>query len=104
MVLAHSPLKSMVSYHDKHVLVCGQGPQEAIARDLGFSRVTTIDALRDAFPLHDIMDLKRRGGASAPNPLAEHFSPIEAVILMGDSIRWETNLQVYQSINKLLNG
>ena len=84
----------MTEFHGKHVLVCGQGPQEEIARDLGFSRVTTIDTLRDAFPLHDIVDAKRRASASAPNPLADHFPPIEAVFLMGDPIRWETNLQV----------
>lgn len=94
VVLAHSPLKSMTEFHGKHVLVCGQGPQEEIARDLGFSRVTTIDTLRDAFPLHDIVDAKRRANASAPNPLADHFPPIEAVFLMGDPIRWETNLQL----------
>ena len=84
----------MSAYHSKHVLVCGQGPQEDIARALGFSRVTTIETLRETFPLHDIMDAKRRAHASAPNPLAEHFPPIEAVVLMGDPIRWETNLQV----------
>ena len=84
----------MKTIHSKHVLVCGQGPQEAIARDLGFTRVTTIETLRDAFPLHDIVDAKRRATASAPSPLEKHFPPIEAVILMGDPIRWETNLQV----------
>lgn len=90
----------MKAYHSKHVLVCGQGPQEEIARDLGFSRVTTIPALRDAFPLHDIVDAKWRASANAPNTLEKHFPPIEAVILMGDSIRWESNLQVIDEIQK----
>ena len=89
----------MTSYHSKHVLVTGQGPLEEIARDLGFSRVTTIEMLRETFPLHDIMDSKRRANASSANPLAKHFPPIEAVVLMGDCIRWETNMQVHKEIN-----
>ena len=64
VVMSHSPLKMFRDYHDKHVLVIGQGPVDDIARALGFRKVTTIQQLRHAFPTLDNVDHKRRRGNS----------------------------------------
>lgn len=62
VVMSHSPLKMFKEYHNKHVLVVGQGPVTEIAQNLGFQKVTTIDDLRHAFPTLDAVDHKRRRG------------------------------------------
>ena len=62
VVMSHSPLKMFRDYHNKHVLVIGQGPVDDIARALGFTKVTTIQQLRHAFPTLDNVDHKRRRG------------------------------------------
>ncbi len=62
VVMSHSPLKMFKEYHDKHVLVVGQGPVNEIANNLGFTRVTNIDDFRHAFPTLDAVDHKRRRG------------------------------------------
>ena len=60
VVMSHSPLKMFKNYHDKHVLVVGQGPISEIANNLGFKNVTTMDEYRLAFPLLDCVDHQRR--------------------------------------------
>jgi len=92
IVMAHSPLKMFSEYHKKHVLVVGQGPVEQIARSLGFTRVTTMDRLRHAFPALDNVDHKRR--RHAPCSFEKYFPNIEAVVLFGEPVRWETSLQL----------
>lgn len=94
VVMAHSPFKMFSEYHNKHVLVVGQGPVEEIARSLGFNNVTTMDQLRHTFPTLDTCDHKRR--ATAPTSLDEmmSFPRLEAVVMFGESIRWETSLQL----------
>ncbi len=32
VVLAQTPMRCLTEYHNKHVLICGQGPIEEIAR------------------------------------------------------------------------
>lgn len=63
MIMAHSPLKLFKGFHDKRVLVSGQGPVVDIAANLGFSQVTTIDDVRATFPVLDAVDHKRRVSA-----------------------------------------
>ena len=92
VVMSHSPLKMFTEYHDKHVLVTGQGPVEFIAKSLGFRNVTTMDELRCWFPALDCVDHKRR--RAAPCSFNQFFPRIEAVVLFGEPIRWETSLQV----------
>ena len=70
VVMSHSPLKMFRDYHDKHVLVIGQGPVDDIARALGFRKVTTIQQLRHAFPTLDNVDHKRRRGNSPTSTAA----------------------------------
>jgi len=92
VVMSHSPLKMFTEYHDKHVLVTGQGPVEFIAKSLGFTNVTTMDQLRHVFPALDCVDHKRR--RAAPCSFNQFFPRIEAVVLFGEPIRWETSLQL----------
>jgi len=61
--MSHSPLQMFRQFMDKHVLVSGQGPTLQIAKCLGFTKVSTIDDLRDAFPKLDMVDHERRQAA-----------------------------------------
>jgi HAD superfamily hydrolase (TIGR01456 family) len=79
-------------FKEKHVLVIGQGPVDFIARNLGFSKVTTMSQLRHAFPTLDAVDHKRR--RAAPCAFEKYFPRIEAIVLFGEPIRWETSLQL----------
>jgi hypothetical protein len=58
--MSHSPLKMFSYFHNKHCLISGQGPIIEIAKNLGFTRVTTVDDLRQSFPNLDVVDHKRR--------------------------------------------
>jgi len=92
VVMSHSPLKMFTEYHSKHVLVMGQGAVHHIASSLGFTNVTTMDELRHAFPALDAVDHKRR--RAAPCAFNKYFPRIEAVIMFGEPVRWETSLQL----------
>ncbi|XP_045165956.1 haloacid dehalogenase-like hydrolase domain-containing 5 [Mercenaria mercenaria] len=92
VVMSHSPLKMFKQFHDKHILVSGQGPVVEIAKGLGFSQITTMDTLRQCFPHLDMVDHNRR--KPAPCAFEQFFPRIEAVILFGEPVRWETNLQL----------
>lgn len=67
VIMSHSPLKMFRQFHDKHVLVSGQGPVLEIAKNLGFTKVTTIETLRQTFPLLDMVDHQRRHVAVSIN-------------------------------------
>lgn len=92
VVMSHSPLKMFTEYHNKHVLVTGQGPVAEIAANLGFNNITTMTQLRHAFPSLDVVDHKRR--RAAPCSFESYFPRIEAVVLFGEPVRWETPLQL----------
>ncbi|XP_039626833.1 haloacid dehalogenase-like hydrolase domain-containing 5 [Polypterus senegalus] len=92
VVMSHSPLRMFRKYHKKSVLVSGQGPVLDIAKNLGFTKVITIDMLREAFPLLDMVDHNRRPKILPPSPV--NPPKVEVVVLFGEPIRWETNLQL----------
>ncbi|XP_067163050.1 haloacid dehalogenase-like hydrolase domain-containing 5 [Apteryx mantelli] len=92
VILSHSPLRLFSQFHQKCVLVAGQGPVEENAQNLGFKHVVTIEALRKAFPLLDMVDQSRRP-KELPPPTTD-FPTIEGVILFGEPVRWETSLQL----------
>ncbi|NXC11260.1 HDHD5 hydrolase, partial [Orthonyx spaldingii] len=92
VMMSHSPLRMFKRYHEKCVLVSGQGPLLDIARDLGFCRPITIDALREKRPLLDAVDHDRRPNVLSPS--AVELPKIEAVVLFGEPVRWETSLQL----------
>ncbi|KAF7207439.1 haloacid dehalogenase-like hydrolase domain-containing 5 [Nothobranchius furzeri] len=101
VVLSHSPLHMMKSFHDKCVLVSGQGPVSRIAHTLGFQTVVTMEQLSEQHPLLDMVDHNRRP-TTPPSPL-QSLPQIEAIILFGEPIRWETNLQLLIDV-LLTNG
>ncbi|NXT35183.1 HDHD5 hydrolase, partial [Pelecanoides urinatrix] len=82
VMMSHSPLQMFKRYHEKCVLVSGQGPLLDIAQDLGFCQPITIETLREKHPLLDVVDHDR-----SPNVLV-------TVVLFGEPVRWETNLQL----------
>jgi len=92
VIMAHSPLKLFEHFMKKHVLVSGQGPVYEIAYNLGFQYITTVDQLRKAYPQLDCVDHKRR--SLHPTSDAKKVPPIEAVMLFGEPVRWETSLQL----------
>ncbi|XP_029422665.1 haloacid dehalogenase-like hydrolase domain-containing 5 [Nannospalax galili] len=102
VILSHSPLKLFLQYHNKRMLVSGQGPLVENAQALGFRNVVTVDELRLAFPVLDMVDLKRRP-KTTPLPTTSDFPAIEGVLLLGEPIRWETNLQLIMDV-LLSNG
>ncbi|XP_034007568.1 haloacid dehalogenase-like hydrolase domain-containing 5 [Trematomus bernacchii] len=101
VVLSHSPLQTLDDFHDKCVLVSGQGPVTEIAKTLGFQKVLSVDQLRVQHPLLDMVDHNRKPDLSS-SPL-KTFPKIEAIILFGEPIRWETNLQLLIDV-LLTNG
>ncbi|KAJ7329186.1 hypothetical protein JRQ81_015360 [Phrynocephalus forsythii] len=105
VILSHSPLRLFHQFHDKCMLICGQGPVEENARDLGFQRVVTIEEVRKAFPLLDMVDQSRRPkelASTKPAKLIKARLP-ERIILLGEPVRWETCLQLIIDI-LLSNG
>ncbi|XP_013375691.1 PREDICTED: cat eye syndrome critical region protein 5 isoform X2 [Chinchilla lanigera] len=101
VILSHSPLKLFAQYHDKRMLVSGQGPVVENARALGFRNVVTVEELRMAFPVLDMVDLERR--PTATPLLRSDFPAIEGVLLLGEPVRWETSLQLIVDV-LLSNG
>ncbi|XP_027323758.2 haloacid dehalogenase-like hydrolase domain-containing 5 isoform X1 [Anas platyrhynchos] len=92
VMMSHSPLRMFKRYHEKCVLVSGQGPLLDIAQDLGFSQPITIETLREKYPLLDVVDHDRTPDVLYPS--AVELPKIEAVVLFGEPVRWETNLQL----------
>ncbi|XP_054866707.1 haloacid dehalogenase-like hydrolase domain-containing 5 [Amphiprion ocellaris] len=102
VVLSHSPLQMMKSFHDRCVLVCGQGPTTSIAtHTLGFQKVLSIEQLAQQHPLLDMVDHQRK--PTPPSSPAQSLPQIQAIILFGEPIKWETNLQLLIDV-LLTNG
>ncbi|CAN2391098.1 cat eye syndrome [Pristimantis euphronides] len=92
VILSHSPLRMFRQFHDKCVLVSGQGQVDDIAKDLGFRNTVTIEAVRRAYPLLDMVDESRR--PRSPVTVSATLPAIEAVVLLGEPVRWETSMQL----------
>lgn len=101
VVMSHSPLRLFTQFHEMCVLVSGQGPVLEVAHNVGFQNVVTIDMLRKAYPLLDMVDHNRRPKDVVPP--SKDLPPIEAIVLFGEPIRWETNLQLIVDV-LLTNG
>ncbi|XP_054844449.1 haloacid dehalogenase-like hydrolase domain-containing 5 isoform X2 [Eublepharis macularius] len=92
VILSHSPLRLFHTFHNKRILVSGQGPVAQNAKDLGFQHIVTIEDVRKAFPLLDMVDQSRRP-KELPPPTTD-FPAIEGIVLFGEPVRWETCLQL----------
>lgn len=101
VMLSHSPLRIYDKFHKMCVLVSGQGPVQEVAHNLGFEDVVTIDMLREAYPLLDVVDHDRRPKDIIPP--TKGLRKIDAVVLFGEPVRWETNLQLIVDV-LLTNG
>ncbi|XP_068453671.1 haloacid dehalogenase-like hydrolase domain-containing 5 isoform X2 [Clinocottus analis] len=101
VIMSHSPLRMLKKFHDKCVLVSGQGPVLEIAKNVGFNNVISVDMLRESFPLLDMVDHNRR--PKLPSNPVGNLPKVEAVVLFGEPIRWETHLQLIVDI-LLTNG
>ncbi|XP_039262983.2 haloacid dehalogenase-like hydrolase domain-containing 5 [Styela clava] len=97
VMLSHSPLRLFKQFHNKRLLLSGQGPVEDIAKNLGFTNTVTIDDVRDHFPMLDMVDHTRRP-KTFKYPSFDDFPPIEGIVLFGEPIRWETNLQIITDV------
>ncbi|MXQ92490.1 hypothetical protein E5288_WYG001068 [Bos mutus] len=94
VILSHSPMKLFSQHHDRRMLVSGQGPLVENARALGFKHLVTVDELRAAFPVLDMVDLQRR-----PKTTPWLTTPCSAgVLLLGEPVRWETSLQLITDV------
>ncbi|CAF3309920.1 unnamed protein product [Rotaria socialis] len=99
VVLAQTPMRTLTDFHNKHVLVSGQGATEYIARMIGFKSITTIEKVCEAFPELDMVDHMNRARLSEMIRTQglvhdENFRPIDAIVLLGEPIQWERSLQV----------
>uniref|UniRef100_A0A3P8U617 Haloacid dehalogenase like hydrolase domain containing 5 n=1 Tax=Amphiprion percula TaxID=161767 RepID=A0A3P8U617_AMPPE len=83
VVLSHSPLQMMKSFHDRCVMVCGQGPTTSI-------KVLSIEQLAQQHPLLDMVDHQRK----PTPPVSTAITVPVTIILFGEPIKWETNLQL----------
>lgn len=99
VVLAQTPMRTLTEYHNKHVLISGQGPTTQIGQLLGFKSITTVEAVCNAFPELDMVNHMNRAKLSdmiKTQSLVRdtNFRPIDAIVLLGEPISWESSLQV----------
>lgn len=99
VVLAQTPMRTLTDYHNKHVLISGQGPTEEIGRMLGFKSITSVEKVCEAFPELDMVNHMNRAKFSEMiknQSLVRNtnFQPIDAIVLLGEPINWESSLQV----------
>ncbi|MED6263329.1 hypothetical protein CHARACLAT_003490 [Characodon lateralis] len=101
VIMSHSPLRMFKKFHEKCVMVSGQGPVLEIAKNVGFKNVISIDMVRESYPLLDMVDHNRR--PKLPSSPVVNLPKVDAVVLFGEPIRWETNLQLIIDV-LLTNG
>ncbi|XP_076245744.1 haloacid dehalogenase-like hydrolase domain-containing 5 [Calliopsis andreniformis] len=101
VVMAHSPLRLFENFHDKQVLISGQGPIKEIARELGFQKTVTIQELVKNFPSLDYVNMEKRNPQCGP--IDPNFPIIEGIVLFSEPISWETPLQLMVDL-LLTNG
>lgn len=92
VLMAHSPLTLFKQFHDKQVLISGQGPTRAIANELGFKKTVTMDELVRNFPSLDYVNKNKRNPQCGP--IDKNFPRIEGLLLLSEPTTWETPLQL----------
>ncbi|VDL59338.1 unnamed protein product [Hymenolepis diminuta] len=94
VIFAPSPFQSFTRWHDKRVLVVGQGDMKKIAEDLGFKYVYTMEQVAEAWPLLDMVNHENRKVVAKGYKENNDFPRMEAIILMGEPTQWEMYLQL----------
>jgi len=100
MVMSQSPLRGMTHLHNKTCLISGPehgGGSVEVARDMGFKNIVTIDDIREAKPYLDWVD-RKRWPLDGSKVVEKKVPKIEAIILLGEPVRWETNLQILYDV------
>ncbi|CAF1420436.1 unnamed protein product [Rotaria sordida] len=87
VVLAQTSMRTLTDFHNKHILISGQGQVEDIARMIDFKSITTIEKVCEAFPELDMIDHMNRARLNEMIRiqglvLDENFRPIEAIVLL----------------------
>jgi HAD superfamily hydrolase (TIGR01456 family) len=99
VIHAPTPAKLLKEFHDKMTLVIGQEHRLEIAEDLGFTNTCTVDEIKAAYPLLDMVDHDNRvsvakQGLKSGYTANPNFPKIDVVLLIGEPCRWETDLQL----------
>lgn len=95
LVQAQGPLELFTSIHDKFCLVVGQGKIFDIVRDLGVKKFCTIEDVAEAYPLLDMINHENRKRIAREGYTEnKDFPKIEAILLLGEPVRWESSLQL----------
>ncbi|PAV84249.1 hypothetical protein WR25_16843 [Diploscapter pachys] len=103
VIMAHSPLRMFSDLHNKNALVIGQSNSKTIATNCGFKNIITIENLREMFPHLDCVDFSRKlRDPRETAKLRKNFKPIEAIIMLGEPLIWESALQLI--LDCLLTG
>uniref|UniRef100_A0A0B7B3I6 Haloacid dehalogenase-like hydrolase domain-containing 5 n=1 Tax=Arion vulgaris TaxID=1028688 RepID=A0A0B7B3I6_9EUPU len=99
VIHAPTPAKLLREFHNKYTLVIGQEHRLEIAKDLGFTDLCTIEDVKTAYPLLDMVDHTNRVQV-ANNDYTENpnFRKVEVILLIGEPCRWETNLQLLMDL------
>ncbi|GFR66328.1 cat eye syndrome critical region protein 5, partial [Elysia marginata] len=97
VIHAPTPAKLLREFHGQHTLVIGQEHRLEIAGELGFSNLCTIEDVREAYPLLDMVDHRNRVKVASNmnnckgNP---DFPKVDVILLIGEPRCWETDLQL----------
>ncbi|KAA0188035.1 Cat eye syndrome critical region protein 5 [Fasciolopsis buskii] len=112
VIQAPSPLTAYKEFHKKRVLFIGQDNTLDVAHSLGFVNAVTIDDVKAAYPLLDMVDHENRKSLVSCTLLFKNFrhaflstelsAPypthilwhILVIIMLGEPRRWETHLQL----------
>ena len=92
VIVAHTPFQLLDQFHNKQVLVSGQGHVTEIAKELGFHKIITIEELVKNFPSLDYVNKDKR--VSTCGPVDPNFPTIEGIVLLSEPTQWETPLQL----------
>lgn len=94
LIQAPSPLTVFKEYQEKRALFIGQDGVLEMAHELGFMDSVTIDDVKAAYPLLDMVDHANRRRNMKVHPSPRPMKPIDLIILLGEPARWETHLQL----------
>jgi len=108
IIMAQTPTQKLFEksgeLSEKYCLLIGgehDGGVDGLAEDIGCKNYYTVKHLQDLFPELDWMDRKKWSNVSKPVTLNSgevitdfDFKPIEAIVILGEPLHWEGNLQL----------
>ncbi|KAF9351239.1 hypothetical protein BGX26_010719 [Mortierella sp. AD094] len=98
LILSHSPMRSLVSkYEDKNVLVVGGNGSDCrnVAEHYGFKHIVTPEEVHAVYPsVCPSSAIEARSVPLAEKYLQNVHRPVEAIMVLHDSVDWGRDLQV----------